>query len=269
MGSIRSIVVVYFQAFLPWMGSTNGVSLKRVEAEVNLHIMAVDCCEHTLAALKNVPASKLTPVASRDKSRSESTRNDVDLIVVGVARYPVRRLFISQLRRIYPDVPVMILRRIENGRGGDASRAEFILSEVPGNKSDLEIVRSLRKVLPIDRCEHLHKDQNYDTVRNVMRIIAENYSDRNLNLPQVSRELSMSPAVLSRILNKEVGTSFRQLLGRIRIEEAKRMLASRQYSVKEIAVRVGFSDSHYFSRSFKKYTGTSASEYQAPDPIFG
>ena len=42
-----------------------------------------------------------------------------------------------------------------------------------------------------------------------------------------------------------------------RIEEAKRMLASRHYSVKEVAERVGFSDCHYFSRSFKELTGQS------------
>lgn len=243
--------------------------MKGVEAQVDLRIMAVDCCEHIVDVLEKVPASLLTTVASSDKARPDAARHDVDLIVIGVARYPVRRLFISQLRRVYPDVPAMILRRLENGRGGDSIRCEFILSEEPGKKSDLEIVRSLRTVLPLRQCEHLHKDDNYDTVRKLMRVIAENYSDRNLNLPQVSRNLSMSPATLSRILNKQVGISFRQLLGTIRIEEAKRMLASRQYSVKEVAIRVGFSDSHYFSRSFKKKTGTSASEYQAPHPIFG
>lgn len=232
--------------------------------------MAVDCCEHILDVLGKVPASRLTSVASKDKSRSNPGNHDVDLIVIGVARYPVRRLFISQLRRIYPDVPVMILRRLENGQGSqDAIRSEFVLSEEPGDKSDLEIVRSLRKVLPIRDCEHVHKDHNYDTVRAVMRVIAENYSDRNLDLPRVAQELSMAPAVLSRILNQQVGISFRQLLGTTRIEEAKRMLASRQYSVKEVAAQVGFSDSHYFSRSFKKQTGMSASEYHAQDPIFG
>ncbi len=47
------------------------------------------------------------------------------------------------------------------------------------------------------------------------------------------------------------------------------MLASQQYSVKQVAARVGFSDSHYFSRSFRELTGLSASEYRAQDVIFG
>lgn len=231
--------------------------------------MAIDCCEHILNVLEKVPASRLTAVASRDKSGSHAANHNVDLIVIGVARYPVRRLFISQLRRVYPEVPIMILRRLENGRGTDAIRGEFILSEEPGDKSDLGIVRSLRKVLPIHPCEHLHKDHNYETVRNVMQVIAEGYAHPDLSLSHVAQALSMSPAALSRILNHEVGISFRQLLGTVRIEEAKRMLASRQYSVKEVAAKVGFSDSHYFSRTFKKQTGMSASEYHVQDPIFG
>lgn len=91
----------------------------------------------------------------------------------------------------------------------------------------------------------------------------------DLDLARVARELPISPAYLSRILNQQVGVSFRQLLRNTRIEEAKRMLASQQYSVKEIAAKVGFSDSHYFSRSFKEQTGFSATDYRSQDGIFG
>ena len=231
--------------------------------------MAIDCCEHILEVLEGVPDSRLTAVVSGEKQRSAS-RHDVDLIVIGLARYPVRRLFISQLRGVYPEVPILVLRRLENGAGMvDSVRGEFVLSEKPVNNADLEIIRLLRKVLPIRQCEHVHKTRNYDTVRAVIRVIAEHYSDPELDLQRVARELYMTPAVLSRVLNQQVGISFRQLLGTTRIEEAKRMLASRQYSVKEVAVRVGFSDSHYFSRSFKKQTGLSASEFHSQDPIFG
>ncbi len=232
--------------------------------------MAIDCCEHALETLANVQSSRLTAVASTDPSSSYAPENDVDLIVIGVSSYPVRRLFVSQLRQIYPRVPMLILRRAESDHGFEETvRGEFILSEEPGDKSDLEIVRSLRSVLPIQPCVHLHKGNNYDTVRDVIRVIYENYSNPDLDLTRVAQELPMPPAHLSRILNREVGVSFRKLLKSTRIEEAKRMLASRKYSVKEVAARVGFSDSHYFSRSFKEMTGLSASEYQSQDAVFG
>ncbi len=237
------------------------------EPRSQLHIMAVDCCEHVVSALANVPFAKLTSVASRDSARQTSS---VDVIVIGVSRYPVRRLFLSQLRRVYPQVPVLVLRRVgDNGNSNGNIIGEFVLSERSGETPDLEIVRSLRKVLPIPPCPHIHKGNNYDTVREVVRVIAENYADPALDLEYVARKISMPAAQLSRILNQQVGVSFRQLLRQTRIEEAKRMLASREYRVKEVAARVGFSDSHYFSRSFKELTGFSASEYNAQDPIFG
>jgi two-component system response regulator YesN len=130
-------------------------------------------------------------------------------------------------------------------------------------------VRSLRANLPLKPCEHTLQSKNHDLVREVVRIIGESYADPDLDLRQVADNLPMSPAQLSRILNQQVGVSFRQLLRRTRIEEAKRMLASRRFSVKEVAARVGFTDSHYISRSYKAHTGLSATEYQQQDLIFG
>ena len=225
--------------------------------------MAVDCCVHVLETLGAVPSANLTPVASRERSRPSATKSDIDLIVIGVSKYPVRRLFISQLRRVYPHVPMLILRRLESDKGiEEAIRSEFIVSGEADGVDDLEIVRSLRAILPIRPCTHMHKGYDYDTVREVIRIIAENYSNPHLDLTRVAKAVPISPTQLSRVLNQQVGVSFRQLLRNTRIEEAKRMLASREYSVKEVAARVGFTDSHYFSRSFKELTGLNASQYR-------
>lgn len=232
--------------------------------------MAIDCCEHVLGKLADVQLSRLTTIASTERAMPSPTQHEVDLIVIGVSGYPVRRLFVSQLRRVYPRVPMLILRRIEVDQSmEEAVRGEFVLSEEPGEKPDLEIVRSLRTVLPMQACVHVRKGIHYDTVREVIRVIFENYSNPDVDLNRVARELSMAPAHLSRILNRQVGVSFRQLLKNTRIEEAKLMLASQKYSVKEVAARVGFSDSHYFSRSFKELTGQTATEYSSKDPIFG
>jgi YesN/AraC family two-component response regulator len=152
--------------------------------------------------------------------------------------------------------------------GGQHIRGEFLLSDQQST-DDYEIVRAMREVLPIMPCTHTAKTNNYETVRKVMRVIGEKYSDPHLNLGHVARELPMSPINLSRILNQQVGVTFRQLLRRTRIEEAKRMLGSGRYSVKEVAASVGFSDGHYFSRSFKELTGLSASEYRSQDAVFG
>jgi AraC-like DNA-binding protein len=231
-------------------------------------IMAIDCCEHALAALESVHYAHVTSVTSRNQSQFVRDNQPLDLIVIGVTQFPIRRLFISQLRHIFPAVPSLILRREDVGADLEKQRirGEFILSDQQGT-DDLDIVSSLRKILPLAACHHTRRGDNYGIVREVIRLIVEKYSDPNLDLERVAGELPVSPKRLSRILNQEVGVSFRQLLRNLRIEEAKQMLASRQYSVKEVAMRVGFSDSHYFSRSFKELTGQNASEFLSFSPL--
>jgi AraC-like DNA-binding protein len=227
-----------------------------------LHIIAVDCCEHILAKLKKVADIRLTTIEGKDVERVKHNA-EIRLIIIGIAEYPIRRLFVSQLRRGYPNLPILILRREEiDELGQDHIRGEFVLSD-RCDENDFALVQMLQKILPIPFCEHIESGKNYNIVREVTRVIVENYADPNLDLDNVAKKLSVSPARLSRILNRQVGISFRQLLRNTRIDEAKRMLASGRFSVKEIAARVGFSNSHYFSRSFKEMTGQSASEYKA------
>lgn len=47
-----------------------------------------------------------------------------------------------------------------------------------------------------------------------------------------------------------------------RIIKAKELLGSPGCSVKQVAECVGYTDSLYFSKAFKKYTGVSPSEYR-------
>lgn len=230
-----------------------------------VRVMAIDCCEHILAKIKSaLSPTRVTEIDSRGKQFFHKAEEELDLIVISVTRYPVRRLFISQLRRIFINVPVLVLRRedICEKTGRECIHGEFIVSDKTHTR-DLETVRDLRLVMPFAICEHTEKGYNFDIVREVIRIITERHTDPDLDLSRVAKAMTLSPAHLSKILNKEVGVSFRQLLRQTRIAEAKRLLATKRFSVKEVAQRVGFADSHYFSRSFKVMTGTSASDYQS------
>ena len=226
-----------------------------------LNIVAIDCCEDVVSSLSRVPGSKLVTLASNDILRSSSGTGTEHVVVVGVPACPVRRSFMSQLRRIYPKVPLLILRRDESAGVEQNIRGEFVLSDL-SNRNDLEIVRAVRTIFPFSPCLHLNRPDGYDLVREVIRVITENYANRLLNLKSVAEEINISPANLSRILNKEFRVSFRHILREIRIQQAKAMLTSERYSVKEVAARAGFSDTHYFSRSFKRVVGLSASDYR-------
>ncbi len=238
------------------------------KTEHQWHIMAIDCCEHTLALLRGASSSRLTSIQTKGNTANIHRNGGIDFIVIGVPHYPVRRPFISRLREVYPDVPMLILRREEGtANGEDVVRGEFLLSD-SGKEDDLRLVRSIRSLFPLEPCDHIHKEVNYETVRQVISTLSESYSDPDLSLEKVAKSVALSPTHLSRILNHHVGVSFRSLLRQTRIEEAKHLLASRRYSIKEVALRVGFVDSHYFSRTFKALTGLNASEYRLKDAVF-
>lgn len=226
----------------------------------SLRIMTIDCCEHIRSRLRRVPGADLLSADSRNR-RILNDYREMNLIVIGIARYPIRRFFVTQLRRVFPEIPILILRREPQGELAERIKGEFLLSDL-NNYADCETVQSVRKVMPFESCSHISHGRDYEIVRELMIALAKMYPDTSLNLAKVAREINASPKRVSTILNNHVGVSFPELLRHVRVEEAKRLLGTRQYSVKEIAVRVGFTDSHYFSKSFKQLTGQNASDYR-------
>ena len=47
----------------------------------------------------------------------------------------------------------------------------------------------------------------------------------------------------------------------MRMRKAAELIKENQYTMSEIAYMVGFSDPHYFSKSFKSYWGMTSTEY--------
>lgn len=94
-----------------------------------------------------------------------------------------------------------------------------------------------------------------------MDYIEKNYADPDLNLNSVCSYLSISTSRFSTIFKNITGETFMEVLIRIRMQKAKELLENTDLKNYEIAEKVGFSDPHYFSISFKKMTGKTPSEY--------
>jgi AraC-like DNA-binding protein len=231
------------------------------EFEPLYNIAVIDCCEHTLEALQRLPHSRITSMTSGNAAQTIKENGGWQLIVIGATLLPLRRSFISQLQQMHPSVPSLVLRRVPGDEEEESIRGDFVLSD-RGSNHDFAIVRTIRELLPLPVCKHTPQTDHNDLLGKVMCLLAEMYPDSELDLDQVANKLAISARSLSHILNREVGVSFPQLLRSVRIWEAKRMLSSTRYSVKQVAMHVGFTNSHYFSRSFKELTGLRASEFR-------
>ena len=94
-------------------------------------------------------------------------------------------------------------------------------------------------------------------------------SDNGLTLEQVAREAGMSRCHFCRAFKEHTGFTFRAFLARRRIARAAELLRTRDRSVTEVCLDVGFNDMTHFARVFRKLTGHSPSMYrQALEPAF-
>ena len=92
-----------------------------------------------------------------------------------------------------------------------------------------------------------------------------NYKNPELSLSMAAEEASVSMGYLSGLFKKESGTNFVKYLTDVRMEKSIQLLRTTDMKVYEIAYETGFSNPHYFSISFKKYTGMSPSEFKTKD----
>jgi len=83
----------------------------------------------------------------------------------------------------------------------------------------------------------------------------------NFDLDSLAEQMGLPSAQLATEL-KEAGTNYQQLLADVRRELAEEYIERSELSVNEIAYMLGFSDCSNFARSFRRWMGTSPSEYR-------
>ena len=96
-----------------------------------------------------------------------------------------------------------------------------------------------------------------------LKEIIQDQIDTNITLKQLSKDLDVNPAYLSREFSKYFNDlSFGEYIRKLRIERAIEYLNSSSYSLTKIAYLTGFSDQSHFTRIFRKHTGQNPSIYR-------
>ena len=93
--------------------------------------------------------------------------------------------------------------------------------------------------------------------------VQEHYSDRNITIESVCKELGVSAAYFSTIFKKETGKTFISFLTDYRMEKAVELLMTTNDKTYIIAEKVGYADPNYFSYAFKKQYSMSPSKYRS------
>lgn len=99
-----------------------------------------------------------------------------------------------------------------------------------------------------------HAEKGIGPVEATLAYMQKNYREP-LDVGILPRVAQMTPSSYCRAFKRATGMTPSEYLTHLRMKEAKELLVSSQYSVKDVARSVGFSDELYFSRLFKKREG--------------
>ncbi|MCR5736566.1 MAG: response regulator [Eubacterium sp.] len=104
-------------------------------------------------------------------------------------------------------------------------------------------------------------EANNYIAKKALEYMYDNYKMK-LSLKEVSEYCYISSWHLSKLLNQYTGRGFFEIVNKIRVDEAKKLLRTTAYKVQDVADMVGFVDVAHFSRIFKNYEGIAPSEYR-------
>ena len=90
----------------------------------------------------------------------------------------------------------------------------------------------------------------------------EEHCGRQILIDDVAAHCSMSSRQLSRVFSQSKGVSLGNYIIARKVELARKKLALREPSIKELAAELGYNNPSYFCRLFKKVTGHTPESYR-------
>ncbi len=91
---------------------------------------------------------------------------------------------------------------------------------------------------------------------------AINLNYRTLTLDELADQFSYSKSHISHVIKSTRGETFSEIVNRMKINDACKLLVESNAGISKIAYDCGFSNVEYFNRCFKKQTGMSPSAYR-------
>lgn len=204
---------------------------------------------------------------------------EVDIVVTDVVMPVMDGLELTyKMKSIveFSHIPVLMLsarQNVENKvEGFDAGADSYITKpfEMPALVANIRSLVKNRKLLAqsfasdhelMDVSKYTHNATDKEFLEKVISIIEENVLRKNFTTNDLYFELNMSQSTFYRKLQSLINTSPNELIRKIKIQVACRLLLEKKLNISEVAYDLGFNDPKYFSSIFRKETGMSPTEY--------
>lgn len=172
----------------------------------------------------------------------------------------------EKLRNCSLELTILLSRAAMKGGAGNDQvwglKYNYI-KRMQETRSGLELTFLLDQLLKrfMDQLFDLKDVKHADAIFRSIQYIKKNYASP-LTLHKVAEEAFLSDAYFSTIFKEEVGTSFKNYLNRVRVENSKKLLADRTLVIGDIARLCGFEEQSYYTRVFKKICGMPPGQYR-------
>ena len=147
-----------------------------------------------------------------------------------------------------------------------------VFRQTPDRILDIGRYRNTRQMIDdiyhvyIVMCDYIqqnNKPRNNALKENISAYLDNNYANMDMSLEQIAGTFRYSSSYLSRFIKKEFGIGFGELLNRIRLGHAKKLLAAELRPINEISEMVGYMNINSFNRAFKREEGITPSQYRS------
>lgn len=166
---------------------------------------------------------------------------------------------------IWADIPIVELKEVVRIQDKDAKIKELLESlheEYKQEHTSQPIIEHYFKLatMLIAR-KYFENAEHQDSLSRVVMYLQDHMIEP-VTVEEAANVIHVSKSYLNRLFNKKLGMSPMEYLRYIRIETAKKMLASSDSRVEEIACLVGYDSSKSFYKAFRRYAGISPREFR-------
>lgn len=217
---------------------------------------------HARLVQTHLPHSRVLKARGGREALEMLRRERVDLVLLDLLMPDVDGFAVLAAMREMPStrhVPVVVLTgqvlteadmaRLNRGVATVLRKGLFTLDETVAHiQAALERKRKV-------------SDEAQRLVRKAMAYMHEHYPEP-ISRQDIARHVGMDEDYLTTCFRHELGITPIAYLNRYRVNQAKRLLLETDKSITEIALEVGFSDSGYFSRVFRRETGRSPESFR-------
>lgn len=213
--------------------------------------------------------------------------------IVVTSKNSIANKALEDFKEYYEELPVLSYKEVKEIANMLFSLCNYLVEEALNKnlildmykktvKNDVEIDSNILQGYTIKNIEHVKKEisnaiiDSYitekpsnnsidttvsSTLKPAIEYIYKNKSE-NVSAEKLAKICHISSSYFSRLFAKETGENFSTYVAKLKVEWAKNMLEETSMNINEISNELGFSESGYFIKIFKKHEGVTPFLYR-------